>query len=82
MTKTQNFTELDYEKLVRDYPNYPFYSKGGGGEWDIFDEKTEKKVGHWSSSKKRLTVNSPKLTKWLKENSYYYMENEVGVWVD
>jgi len=67
---SQRFSESDYKKLLEDYPDYPFYSEGGGGEWDIFDEKTEKKVGHWSSKKRKLTTNNLKLKKWLKENSY------------
>lgn len=70
LKKTIRFTESDYKSLVEDYPDYPFYSKGGGGEWDIYDDKTNKKVGHWSSKRNKLRINSQKLMNWLKKNSY------------
>ena len=70
------FTSQDYNKLVADVTaDYPFYGKKNAPYWDIYDEKTDEKVGAYNGQKNILKVLDDRLSEWLKTNSY---ENKLG----
>ena len=65
------FTSQDYNKLVADVTaDYPFYGKKNAPYWDIYDEKTDEKVGAYNGQKNILKVLDDRLSEWLKTNSY------------
>lgn len=65
------FTGQDYDKLVADATaDYPFYGKKNTLSWDIYDDKTNEKVGVFYGQKNILKVLDDRLSEWLKTNSY------------
>lgn len=68
-----DFYEIDYNKLIGDISkDYPFYSVKNGINQEVFDEKTETKVGVWNSKTNTLRIlkNNKELIEWLINNSY------------
>ncbi len=47
------FTSSDYNRLIKDSPDYPFYSTKSGNNRVIYDDKTEK-LTNLSKPSKRL----------------------------
>lgn len=74
-TKTRlKFTYSDYDKLIGDAPDYPFFSTKEYNYYAIKDEDTEEMVAKFydKDSKLVLVGDSQKLNEWLAKNNYSY----------
>lgn len=71
------FHRNDYTKLV----SGDFYSIKNFPNYDIFDERTDKKVGSWSDKNGgSLKYNKSKtINDWLKKNSYLKINEDFGM---